>query len=175
MGKSADAETPPTAVPEPERHSLLLESLLTQAEKTTTPPRNAEGYPYTLVGAIGAFDETGYPVVTFTLDNRHYRHPAKATLALGAEHVGAACVMTFHQGRLDQPIITGLLQPPQAVASPVHGERPVVIRHDTGITLQCGAARIELTADGTINIQGLHINNQAYGPNRIKGGSVKIN
>ena len=34
---------------------------------------------------------------------------------------------------------------------------------------------IDIGEDGTINIQGMHINNQAYGPNRIKGGSVKIN
>lgn len=174
MRKPADTDTPPSAPPAAERHSPLLESLLTQTEKTP-PPRNAETYPYTLVGAIDAFDESGYPVVSFTLDDRHYRHSAKATLTLRAEHVGAACVMTFHQGRLDQPIITGLLQPPQPVAATVHSERPVTIRSDSGITLQCGAARIELTADGTINIQGLHINNQAYGPNRIKGGSVKIN
>ena len=132
-------------------------------------------YPYSLLGQIASIDETGYASVHFSLAGKDYRFKSHTTIPLNPEHIGQQCVIVFNHGNIDEPIITGVIQPPRAIQTVSDADQPVVIQSETGIVLKCGASRIELSQDGTINIQGMHINNQAYGPNRIKGGSVKIN
>ncbi|MEM6989125.1 MAG: hypothetical protein AAF721_01470 [Myxococcota bacterium] len=43
------------------------------------------------------------------------------------------------------------------------------------LTLRCGEASIELQADGTIEIHGVHVESYAEGIQRIKGAKVRIN
>ena len=144
-----------------------LDELLSQKTKS----RNATHYPHVLIGKLSAISEEGYPLVNFTIDETMHSVITISTVSITMEDVGRDCLINFNQGDVEQPIITGLTQPPISMDE----NQPTVIHSDNGIILQCGSSRIELTEDGTINIQGMHINSQAYGPHRIKGGSVKIN
>lgn len=43
------------------------------------------------------------------------------------------------------------------------------------LVLRCGQASITLRRNGRVLINGTHVETQAEGVNRIKGGSVQIN
>ena len=153
-----------------EETSSPLAELLSQKAQSSLNIQ-VESYPHNIVGEISKLDKTGYPIVIFSDGNKQYAIVAKTTVTIGQEQVGQECLISFNQGKLDEPIVTGLIQQPQETDE----DKPIVIHSESGIILKCGSSRIELTEDGTINIQGMHINSQAYGPHRIKGGSVKIN
>lgn len=148
-----------------------LEELLSQEARKASKSKTVETYPHVLIGKIVSLDGNSFPVVSFIIENKQYTETANTIINIGLKQIGKNCLINFNQGNIKDPIITGLIQEP----SPVDEDKPKIIYSDTGIILQCGASRIELTEDGTINIQGMHINSQAYGPNRIKGSSVKIN
>lgn len=147
-----------------------LSELLNQKTQTNHEEQ-VENYPHNLIGKISTFDETGYPIVSFSLEGKQHTVVAKTVVKVEQEHIGQECLISFNQGSIEEPIITGVIQQP----ADIDEDKPVVIHSESGIILKCGSSRIELTEDGTINIQGMHINSQAYGPHRIKGGSVKIN
>lgn len=163
----------------PENNNLPLEkntisdtqSPLDELLSQTTTNRNSASYSHVLIGQLSAIDEEGYPVVDFTIDDIAHSVITISTVSIKPEDLGKDCLISFNEGDIDQPIITGLIQPPIVIDE----DKPTVIHSDNGIILQCGSSIIELTEDGTINIQGMHINSQAYGPHHIKGGSVKIN
>ncbi len=94
--------------------------------------------------------------------------PALAVCALTDADVGALCLV-LEQDTLPAPMILGVVQP--ANSYPEH----VDLYAQKGISLNCGNSTIAINAKGHINVQGKSINSQAYGPNRIKGASVKIN
>ena len=144
-----------------------LDELLNQK----TSKREEVNPPHVLIGKLSAINEDGYPVVIYTIDNTVHTVITISTATISKSDLGKDCLVSFNQGDINQPIITGLIQAPIEIDE----NKPTVIHSDTGIILKCGSSRIELTEDGTINIQGMHINSQAYGPHRIKGGSVKIN
>lgn len=175
MDKQAEFENKPAEERCSDNNQPLLDRLLKQ--KIQSPPESGstKHYAYSLIGLLSSLDDTGYPVVAFSIEGRQFNFNANTTVKLGPEHIGQQCLLVFNQGKLEEPIITGLIQQPTPIDSTARDDRPLVIHSETGIVLKCGSSRIELTEDGTINIQGMHINNQAYGPNRIKGGSVKIN
>lgn len=152
---------------EENENNSSLDELLNQK----TNKREEANTPHVVVGKLSAINEDGYPVVIFTINDSTHTVITVSTVTIKIEDVGRDCLVSFNEGDIDQPIITGLIQPPITFDE----DKPTVIHSDTGIILKCGASRIELTEDGTINIQGMHINSQAYGPHRIKGGSVKIN
>jgi hypothetical protein len=131
--------------------------------------------PNSVIAQISSFNQDGYAVVTFLLDNKLYEHKAETTVKLKVEQVGQKCVLNFNQGDLNKPIIIGIIQSPLSFDETLGESKPLILHSEAGIVLKCGSSRIELNNEGTINIQGMHINSQAYGPNRIKGGSVKIN
>ncbi len=156
----------------------FLDKLLNQ-KIDAVPDQNTvrydKRYPHSLIGCITKFDQQGYAIIHFVIENKDYNLKAETTVALNSNAVGQKCVINFNQGNPDDPIITGLIQAPLSIETSLENETPLVIQSETGIVLTCGSSRIELSKEGTINIQGMHINSQAYGPNRIKGGSVKIN
>jgi len=157
----------------PELNQPLLDKLLNQkivALSEQTTESQVKRYPYSVIGGITKFDQQGYAIVHFVIEKKDYNLKTETTVALNSNAIGQKCVINFNQGNLNDPIITGLIQAPQSI-----DDAPLVIESETAIVLQCGSSRIELSKEGTINIQGMHINSQAYGPNRIKGGSVKIN
>lgn len=149
-----------------EQNKSLLDKLLNQKIKPDSSP---------LLAKISTFDKDGYALVTFSLNQKNYNLKAKSIVKLKLEQIGQKCLLNFNQGKINEPIIIGLLQAPLSIEEQFNADAPVVIHSESGIVLQCGSSRIELTNEGTINIQGMHINSQAYGPHRIKGGSVKIN
>jgi len=157
-----------------ENSKPLLDKIFNQEIKST-PEKNSNSYPNSLIGSISTFEPSGYAVVEFTIDDTIYTFEANTTVELNLDHIGGQCLIVFNQGNIEQPIITGIIQQPLSIEELMDEDKPVVIHSKTGILLKCGSSRIELTEDGTINIQGMHINSQAYGPHRIKGGSVKIN
>ena len=124
-------------------------------------------YAYSLVGKITKIYNRANAKVSFTIDEIKYSYDAISTEILEKKSDLQACLITFNQGKITQPIITGIIQS-------THNE-PLVISNDEGILLECGNTRIELGKDGTLDLNAKHINSQAYGPYRIKGASVKIN
>ncbi len=124
-------------------------------------------YPYTLVGKIEEVYNNGLAKVSFIIEEKSYSYEAISTQPLREEYDTKECVITFNQGDIKKPIITGIIQTKKS--------EPLVISSEEGIILECGDTRIELDIHGTLDLKALHINSQAYGPYRIKGGSVKIN
>jgi len=178
MDIDMETDNEKTTEPFSEEENTLLDSLLGQVIKYGSEVHELKDirYPYTLTGQLVSFDADGYAIVNFTLEGCNYHCTANATIELSTSNIDQACLILFNQGDITQPIITGLIQTPSPFNNElVDEDKPLVIHSETGILLKCGSSRIELSNDGTINIQGMHINSQAYGPNRIKGGSVKIN
>ncbi len=146
------------------------ESPLREILEKTAVPTAPEPAPATLVGRITCFRADGSVEATYDWPaGQIHTRIVQSTLALDPSAVGRECVLAFDRGEIGRPIVVGLLQP----AGPAEG--PLIIHAENGVVIQSGAARIELREDGEINIQGMYINSQAYGPHRIKGGSVKIN
>lgn len=145
----------------------IVENTKKQHELESQVPR----YPYNVVGTVLSCASHSQAIVSFCIDKQTYQYQAITTQPLKPSDAGENCLLSFQQGYLDQPIITGIIQ--SEATDPA--QQAVVLQSDIGIHLQCGASSISLDDNGTINIQGMHINSQAYGPHRIKGGSVKIN
>jgi hypothetical protein len=124
-------------------------------------------YPYSLVGKIEKLYNRANAKVSFTIDEINYSYDAISTELLQDIDELQPCLITFNQGKISQPIITGIIQSIK--------NEPLVISSDAGILLKSGDTRIELGGDGTLDLHARHINSQAYGPYRIKGASVKIN
>jgi hypothetical protein len=148
----------------------LLKKLLEQELKQ--PVRNENGgHANALIGRLEGFDQKGYPIVTFTLQEAHHSRTARSIVELRHEDVGRTCLIHLCDDQ-DSPVISGLIQPPLQERAP--GET-AIIRTDEGIRLQSGDAYIELTNEGTVCIRGDYVESVAYGTHRIEGGSVKIN
>jgi len=145
--------------------------------KTNTPPLNRKieyryeeeliPYPYSLTGTIDKIHNRATATVSFKIKNREYSYLAKSTEILHERDRAKEVLITFNEGKITQPIITGIIQTNQ--------NEPLLLFSESAILLECGDTRIELNEDGSLNLQALHINSQAYGPYRIKGASVKIN
>lgn len=174
MDKQTEIENDLTINVDSEDSKPLLNKIFNQ-KNASSPEKKSITYPNSLIGLISTFEPSGYAVVEFTINDKIYSFTANTTIELNLEHVGQQCLIVFNQGNIEHPIITGIIQPALSIDELMDDDKPVVIHSKTGILLKCGSSRIELTEDGTINIQGMHINSQAYGPHRIKGGSVKIN
>lgn len=138
------------------------------------------------------FDENGGAAVA-----------ARSAVALDAELIERAIgtrrgvLLQFERGKLDRPIIVGLLQEEPSLLSRLltgaakaepgaeaprrrrsearlDGKR-VVLEADHEIELKCGDSSITLTSDGKIIVKGAYVETYSRGVNRIKGGAVKIN
>lgn len=143
----------------------VLESVTKRTEQTSK--NTITHYPYTLVGTIEKVYNNGLAKVSFIIEKKHYSYEAISTQPLNDTYETKECVLTFNQGDISKPIITGMIQTQES--------EPLVISSEEGIILECGDTRIELDVEGTLDLKARHINSQAYGSYRIKGGSVKIN
>ncbi|MEW8252417.1 MAG: DUF6484 domain-containing protein [Candidatus Thiodiazotropha sp.] len=150
--------------------SPSMQNLLRKEMKRPSPDRRAPSST-AFVGCLDGFDKEGYPIVVFTHKGREYRKSARSTLKLTQAQVGLECLIQLC-GDTDTPVISGLIQPPLTDAN---NETTAIIRSDDQIRLQCGDAYIELTIDGSVRIRGDYVESVAYGANRLKGSSVKIN
>lgn len=133
------------------------------APRTATPDLPAVAIA-TLVGLDGA----GRPCVDYPDNPTATPVVALSNVALSAADIGRRCTLAFENGQPERPVILGLLQSPEASA-------PLTIRSDRGLVLESGEARIEISPDGGIRVHGLYIDSLAYGPHRIRGGSIKLN
>lgn len=153
--------SPTSFVSEQEEEYQTLDSI---AERTD---HSNKKYSYTVVGLIEEVYNNGRAKVTFEIEKEQYSYEAMTTQALKVEDEQKEALLSFNQGELSQPIITGIIQP-------IYTE-PMVLSSEEGIVLECGDSRIVLDPQGTLELKARHIHSQAYGPYRIKGGSVKIN
>jgi len=158
--------TPPLdTIVEYEKKEEILENIT----ELTNRQREEEltHYPYSLTGTIDKIHNRATATVSFKIEDREYSHIAKSTEILTERDEAKEILITFNEGKINQPIITGIIQTTQS--------EPLILSCEDGILLECGDTRIELSEDGTLDLNALHINSQAYGPYRIKGASVKIN
>ncbi len=95
---------------------------------------------------------------------------AQSLVPVTAASVGRVAAVTMMG---DEPLILGLVQPPQAEVV-ADGER-LVLDARREVTLRCGKASITMTADGRVTIRGTQVLSRSDGPNRVQGASVQLN
>lgn len=122
------------------------------------------------IAEITGVNEDGSPQVLWSGSPGGQPVAARSQIKVTEQDIHRSCTLAFAGGDRLQPIVMGLLYRPD-----VDNDAPTIIQSDDVIILQSGASRIELHADGRINLQGMQINSQAYGPHHIKGASIKIN
>jgi hypothetical protein len=100
---------------------------------------------------------------------------------------GREVLVFLDGGRMEKPVIVGLLELETAEAVTVHstGHKPetaagsrqerVLIEALAELVLKCGTGSITLRKDGKIILRGTHLLSRSSGPIRIKGGHVEIN
>ncbi len=98
---------------------------------------------------------------------------------------GRRVVVGFLEGDEAAPVILGLLDPPppEALQPPASAAadqaavtpRTLRIEGEEEVIIECGKAKIQLRADGTVTVLGERILSRSKGVNRIKGGAVQIN
>lgn len=173
----ADIEVDNKAQEQTAQSKDTLKKVLTATKQReqykTKDKKQITRYPYTMTGKIISCESNYQAIVSFELDKQQYQYTANTTVRLNETHQKLDCVLSFNQGYLNQPIIMGIIQSEKSIQA--QDSQALVLSSNQGVSLECGASRIELDENGTINIQGMHINSQAYGPHHIKGGSVKIN
>lgn len=111
--------------------------------------------------------------------------PARTTVALRREHIGASVVVVFDGGDVRRPLILGVLQDTIARSSrapdAVHGTAVIAdderqeITAEREIVLRCGDASITLTRAGKVIIKGNYILSRSTGYNKIKGAAIDLN
>lgn len=108
---------------------------------------------------------------------------ARSTVELNTAHIGAQVLLLHENNDPDLPIVVGVLRgrtgwplpdPPGAVEVQANGRRLVVSASEQ-LTLRCGSARITLTSDGKVLIEGNYVCSRSTGVNRVHGGSVHLN
>lgn len=95
---------------------------------------------------------------------------ALSLVPVTAAAVGRAAAVAMMD---DQPLILGLIQPPVPEVE-ADGEK-LILEARREITLRCGKASINLTADGRVTIRGTQVLSRSDGPNRVQGASVQLN
>ena len=108
---------------------------------------------------------------------------ARSIVELCGAHIGARVLLLHENGDPDLPIVVGVLRgrtgwpladPPGVIEVQADGRRLEVSARDE-LTLRCGSARITLTRDGKVLIEGSYVSSHATGVNRVRGGSVHLN
>ena len=147
------------------------------------PPRAAG------LGELLGFSAQGYPVILLAGGREALEVPT--TVVLGHDDVGSMVLVTFVDGREDQPVVTGRLlppfspdEPPAAPGPTPTGDGPLRIEADgetvtieagRELVLRCGKASIRLRRDGRVEVRGVDVVSRAERANWIKGGSVALN
>jgi hypothetical protein len=131
-----------------------------------------------VIGVLAAHEEGGLLV---QLPGEVAPVVARTVIELDRETI-AECIasrrgvlLAFENGRIDLPIVIGLLREPEPpLVAEVDGERVEIVGNDE-IVLRCGRASITLRRNGRVVIRGTYVETRASGVNRIRGGSVAIN
>lgn len=139
--------------------------------------------PAIVIGTICAFDASGMPLVSFSSAASSRPIPARALLPIDGASIGRSAALLFEGGRVDHPIIVGLVHSPGiSLAATARSTRDLeadgqrlLVTAEREIVLRCGKSSITLTRAGKVIIRGDHLVSRSTGVNRIKGGSVQIN
>ena len=154
--------------PTPDEHRVIPLERKRKAPNSAAPAMPSGGVTLAEIAGLG---EDGAPLVVWKDSGGEARRPALTQVPVTPEEIGRRCTLAFVEGDPQQPLILGLLRdnhPPTP-----HGYH--ILRGEKSLILKCGAARIELHEDGRIIVQGLEIEQQAYGSYRIRGASIKVN
>jgi hypothetical protein len=136
-----------------------------------------------VVGRFLALEADAWALVAYPGQPDARAMPARSTISLTAEDLGAEVVLGFENGDPSLPIILGMMAQPSLrtrtgrvthVGVEADGERLSVAAKEQ-LTLSCGEASITLTASGKVLIQGKYISSVSKGLQRITGAAVHIN
>lgn len=130
-----------------------------------------------VIGRMTGWLSPGRPLVSYPGCSKP--RAARTVVALPPDALGADVVLLFADGRLDQPIVMGVLQPAGRETLPLvvvekDGDR-LLLTAENQIVLRCGDASITLTKAGKVLIHGAYVSSRSTGMNRIRGGVVHIN
>ena len=165
--------------------TLVSASDVTETEQHPKKSQS-EGLPATIqlptviIGRLANL-ENGLPSVDHPQNATGTAQPARAGIALSAEHIGREIILAFENGDLEKPVILGLLTDSETELAnssifdaQIDGER-VILTADREIVLRCGEASIILTRAGKVIIKGNYVLSRSAGCNKIKGAVVDIN
>lgn len=145
----------------------------------------ASGTAGAATARLHGFDLDERPQLTGVPGLTHEIVPARSTIPLLRQQVGAQVVVLFENGDPRLPIVIGVLQDspgvlpaaplsPPVVSAQVDDQR-VVLTAEREIVLRCGEASITLTRAGKVLIKGTYVLSRSSGYNKIKGAAVDIN
>jgi uncharacterized protein DUF6484 len=167
------------AVAELEATDLLLPLMRRQSANGLTPSR-----PLVAVGELIALKDDGRtPLVLYPGQKGSAAVPARSTVDLQGSHIGRHVVLLFESNEDAAPIVMGVLregggwpagEQPGQVEVQADGERMIVSARKQ-LVLRCGKARITLTEEGKVLVEGTYVSSRSSGLHRIKGGCVLIN
>lgn len=135
------------------------------------------------VGELVGLLEDGTALLLSAGPDQDAVRKARSTVDLHAQHIGAHCLVLHENNDPSLPIIVGVLRrgtgwplatAPGGVELTADGSRLIVSATEQ-LVLRCGSARLTLTRDGKVLIEGKHVSSSATGANRIKGGSIHLN
>lgn len=158
---------------------------------TTSLPTRIDGVA---IGIVADIAPDGSPLVACPSISENPL-PARATVPVAQDNVGAEVALMFEGGDPARPLIMGLIVNPGQRDEPVEipvltasGAERTTVQVDDGepedfqyiegkemIVLKCGRASITLTKAGKVLIRGAYVSTRSSGVNRIKGGSVHLN
>lgn len=154
-----------------------------------------------IIGDLVNINHSGQPEIDYIGNSLHKPLVAITTVALTQQHVGRQVAILFANGRVDSPVIMGLIHNPlnemletfevqsdsnidsknadvidknESQIIKVDGKR-ITIEGEDEVVLKCGDASITLTKAGKVLIRGKYLLNRSDGVNRIMGGSVQVN
>ena len=158
---------------------------------TTTTTAHITGVA---IGVVADLAADGTPLVACP-DISDAPLPARATVPVAQDDIGAEVALMFEGGDPQRPLIMGLIVNPGQRDEPV--EIPVLtasgaaktqvqidntepqdfqlIEGKEMVVLKCGRASITLTKEGKVLIRGAYVSSRSSGVNRLKGGSIHIN
>jgi hypothetical protein len=142
----------------------------------------APSLPGVLIARLAAIDERGHFFVELPDEVSQLRGPARSVVPISQQSLGRSVVVAFEYGRIEAPVILGVLwkeanensQSSQPLQATIDDQR-IEIAAENEIVLRCGKASITLTRAGKVLIRGAYLLSRASGVNRIKGGSVQVN
>lgn len=167
------------AVAELETTDMLLPLILRQAANVPSTSR-----PAIVVGELIALKDHGRtPLVLYPGQDGSAAVRARSTVDLQGSQIGKHVLLLFESNENTEPIVIGVLREgnawavgkePAQVEVQADGER-MIISAKKRLVLCCGQARITLTEEGKVLIEGTYVSSRSSGLHRIKGGAVHIN
>ena len=143
---------------------------------------------YGVVSSVLMFDEAHAMFCIAHPFEEDYAIPVSQTIVdIGREHTGSEVLLSFIEGDIFRPVITGIIQAlelesieyetkdKQRTSVKLDDQEKLIFEADKEIVLKCGKSSITLTRAGKVLICGAYVLSRSSGVNKIKGGSVQLN